>query len=448
VSEKKEDSLRQFESLYEFAPCGYLSLNAKGLIDSINRAGVTFLGSTRSRLLRTDFSRSVGSQCRGPYIEALRIADETAENQGLELQLVGNGGSIKWIWAEIQADHNEAGKLLQWRMTLLDITAKKENEIALAASEKKYRQLFCAAVTGAALLEVVRFDRQGRAVDVRILEVNPAFERMAKRSCDQMIGNSIRGLWPGTEDTWLAMADHVLRGDPDVQMEGFHQDSGKHVLVSCFRLDDLRFGITVMDISIRKELERSREQSRLKLEKQVKERTAQIARINSELLKEIETRRSTEAALLENSKELQVRSTRLKEANTALRVLLRERENERGELEERVVCNINELVRPHLQKLFTGNPGKRQQALLNAISRGLDDITSPLSRRLIMESSRLTPLETQVAGLIRQGRTTKEISELLGVAPSTVDFHRLNIRRKLNLTNKRANLRSYLMSLN
>jgi DNA-binding CsgD family transcriptional regulator len=191
-----------------------------------------------------------------------------------------------------------------------------------------------------------------------------------------------------------------------------------------------------------------RQLSRLELEKEVKERTAQIAQINSELRKEIETRRNTEAALLEKSQELLVRSARLKEANIALRVLLRDRENERNELEERVVCNINELIRPHLQKLFMCNPGKRQQALLNAISRGLDDIASPLSRRFIMESSRLTPLETQVAGLIRQGRTTKEISELLGVAPSTVDFHRLNIRRKLNLTNKRTNLRSYLMSLN
>lgn len=84
---------------------------------------------------------------------------------------------------------------------------------------------------------------------------------------------------------------------------------------------------------------------------------------------------------------------------------------------------------------------------MEAVCNGLDDITSPLSRRFIIEGARLTPTEIHVAQLIRQGKTTKEIAELLGVAVSTVDFHRLNIRRRLKLTNKGINLQSYLKSL-
>jgi two-component system CheB/CheR fusion protein len=49
--------------------------------------------------------------------------------------------------------------------------------------------------------------------------------------------------------------------------------------------------------------------------------------------------------------------------------------------------------------------------------------------------------------LIRQSKPTKEIAGLLGVAAGTVDFHRLNIRRKLGLTNKKMNLTSYLKSI-
>jgi hypothetical protein len=71
------------------------------------------------------------------------------------------------------------------------------------------------------------------------------------------------------------------------------------------------------------------------------------------------------------------------------------------ELEVRVVCNINELIRPHLFKLCEGDLSQRRKALINAISNGLDDITSPLSKRFLMESARLTPVENQVAGLIR-----------------------------------------------
>ena len=59
----------------------------------------------------------------------------------------------------------------------------------------------------------------------------------------------------------------------------------------------------------------------------------------------------------------------------------------------------------------------------------------------------MTPVETKVANLIRQGRTTKEIAELMGVATSTVDFHRRNIRTKLGLTHKPVNLETHLKSL-
>ncbi len=48
---------------------------------------------------------------------------------------------------------------------------------------------------------------------------------------------------------------------------------------------------------------------------------------------------------------------------------------------------------------------------------------------------------------IKEGRTTKEIAQLMGVATSAVDSHRDNIRKKLGLNKKKANLRSHLLSL-
>jgi DNA-binding CsgD family transcriptional regulator len=128
-------------------------------------------------------------------------------------------------------------------------------------------------------------------------------------------------------------------------------------------------------------------------------------------------------------------------------VLLKQYDHERLKLEEKVVSNLNELTRPHLAQLAAGPLSPRQRSLLDAVNRSLDDITAPMSRRFILQGSQLTPAETQVAGLIRQGKSTKEIAELMGVARSTIDYHRFNIRRKLKLTNRRVNLQSYLRSL-
>jgi DNA-binding CsgD family transcriptional regulator len=56
-------------------------------------------------------------------------------------------------------------------------------------------------------------------------------------------------------------------------------------------------------------------------------------------------------------------------------------------------------------------------------------------------------MEIKVAKLIKGGRASKEIAEILGVAEQTILTHRNNLRAKLGLRNKRVNLRSHLMSL-
>jgi len=151
-----------------------------------------------------------------------------------------------------------------------------------------------------------------------------------------------------------------------------------------------------------------------------------------------------EQALVKREKELKVKEQNLEEANAALRVLLKNLEEEKKEIENKVLFNIEKLVMPYLERLKMIEMDKRQAAYINVLESNLKNIISPLARNLSMRYAAFSPVEIQVANLIRQGKTTKEIAALLNIAKSTVDSHRYQIRRKLRIKGKKINLRSFL----
>lgn len=67
---------------------------------------------------------------------------------------------------------------------------------------------------------------------------------------------------------------------------------------------------------------------------------------------------------------------------------------------------------------------------INNLKSNLTDITSPFSRKFSTSHLCMTSREIQIANLIREGKSTKEISELLGRSLSAIQFHRCNIRKK------------------
>jgi PAS domain S-box-containing protein len=162
---------------------------------------------------------------------------------------------------------------------------------------------------------------------------------------------------------------------------------------------------------------------------------------------DVTDRKRSEKALKKREKELEIKSRNLEELNTALNVLLKQREMDKDELEERTLSNVKHLIIPYIEKLKKSSLDAKDDAYIDIIESNLKDIVSPFSQKLSSKYITFTPRELQVANLIKEGRTTKEIAELLNTSPGTIDFHRNNIRNKLNLKNRRANLKSYLLTL-
>ena len=144
------------------------------------------------------------------------------------------------------------------------------------------------------------------------------------------------------------------------------------------------------------------------------------------------------------TRELEAKTAALEETNTALKILLKKRDEDKISLENRVLTNVGELVIPFLEKVKRSTADERANTYLKIIENNLNDITSPFARTISLKYANLTPTEVKVAHLIRQGRTTKEIADLLSVSDRTIESYRNNIRKKMGIKNKKVNLRLFL----
>jgi PAS domain S-box-containing protein len=165
------------------------------------------------------------------------------------------------------------------------------------------------------------------------------------------------------------------------------------------------------------------------------------------LARDVTKRKLDEEALEKRDKELEIKSRFLAEANTALKVLLKKREEDKVELERNVLSNIGEIILPYVKELKKTTLTVSQSVCIDTIETNITNIISPFLRNITLKHFNLTPKEFQVANLVKEGKTTKEIANFLNISTGAIDFHRNSIRKKLGLNNKKANLRSYLLSL-
>ena len=163
-------------------------------------------------------------------------------------------------------------------------------------------------------------------------------------------------------------------------------------------------------------------------------------------LLDITEMKRAEELLKNRERDLAAKTNHLEEVNTTLKVLLQQREIDKRDLEENIMASVKRLIMPQIEKLKSGS-ARQKSKYARIIESNLKDIISPFANKVSSKYVNLTVKEVQVAFMIREGFTTRKIAESLNVSKGTVEFHRENIRSKLDLKNKKTNLKSYLLTL-
>jgi PAS domain S-box-containing protein len=260
--------------------------------------------------------------------------------------------------------------------------------------------------------------------DYKYIFINRQFERLSQVTFEQVQGKDDFAIFPKpiaqlfrSQDEEVTKCLALVEFEETISLpDGIHT-----FLTSKFPLFDRKgevraIGGVCTDITTRKSAEKALQQAYGKLEHGIADRTAQL-----------------------NQK-----TERLMEMNIALKILLEKREEDKKELKENVILSIEKLIYPYLEKLERNCNESFQEALLKIIRSNLDEITSSFTQNHKNYFTNLTPSQIQIAELIKQGQTTKEIASLLNLSPSTIACHRQEIRKRLSLTNKKINLQTVL----
>jgi len=319
-----------------------------------------------------------------------------------EFSLIDSKGRIRNIFLTVDMIPGTSKSVA----SLLDITERKEAERKLKESENLYRAIF--ETTGSATIIIEE--------DMSISLINSVFEKISGYS---------RKEWEEQKKwTEFVFPDDVER------MKKFHRRRRRDQSAAPknyeFRFVD-KLG-RIRDIYLTVDM-------------------IPGTRKSVASMMDITERKRAEEGLRKRESELKIKSKNLLELNTALRVLLKQREEDKKELEEKVLSNIKELALPYVEKIKKGSMGGRDSAYIGILESNLKDIISPFSHKLSSRFLTLTPKEIQVANLIKEGKTSKEIAEIMGVTRSAIDIHRYRVRIKLGLNNKKANLHSYLATI-
>jgi ATP/maltotriose-dependent transcriptional regulator MalT len=163
----------------------------------------------------------------------------------------------------------------------------------------------------------------------------------------------------------------------------------------------------------------------------------------------LDTSRRLEKQVISTQSKLKKNTEESQELNTTLNTLLRRQQSDRNEAQSAISNQIKGSISPFLEKLKKVCGDTHQTNLLNILQNNIAELIKSTGGASTFTSiyQLLTPVEIQVASMIRLGYPTKKIAQSLLISLGTVNIHRKHIRKKLGLNGKPTNLFSYLLSL-
>ncbi|MBX7258448.1 MAG: PAS domain S-box protein [Candidatus Hydrogenedentes bacterium] len=174
-------------------------------------------------------------------------------------------GCVRFIWRREPAriDESQVAPFAVLGDVLMTGLQRSQVETLLTDSEKRYRHLFNDMLDGFALHDII-CDERGRPCDYRILEVNPAYERITGLRAAEVEGKRVRELFPGIDPEWIEIFGKVALTGEACHFERYSKEVNRHFQTTAYSPSQGQFAVILNDISERRRAEEALSESEAK----------------------------------------------------------------------------------------------------------------------------------------------------------------------------------------
>jgi len=222
----------------------------------VNDSYCRYFRKNRQELIGQSFMAFVHEKDRKQYAELLSSLDQANPVEMVEHRVILPGENIRWQQSTIRAIFDDRGHLAEYQAVGRDLTDRITAERALRESEKRYRKLIDRMFNGFALFEIIR-DRNGKPVDCKFMQVNPAFEQITGQGSEEVLGKTLREVFPEFKQSWVdTCAQVAFNGEPFQFKKGFKK-FGRELEILAYSPTQGQFATVFTDVTDRINMEKT-----------------------------------------------------------------------------------------------------------------------------------------------------------------------------------------------
>ena len=291
------ESARLMTDIISFLPDATFAIDSEGVVVAWNRSMEDLTGITADEMVgKGDYAYALPfyGERRPILIDLICSHDRTTASRYDSLHVNGNQMVSErffkvlnrrkgvYLWFKASPLLDASGKIIGAIESIRDITAQKirENELraayeqlaameeelrnnfeelaareqALASSESRFRSLFTTMIEGSALGEIL-YDERGSPVEYRILEVNPAFERIFGITGEEATGKLSSEVFGTEVPAATRLYAEVASAGVPRSFETWYPPMKKHFAISVYSPRKGQFATVFEDITTRRQNE-------------------------------------------------------------------------------------------------------------------------------------------------------------------------------------------------